>query len=100
MQYEALQNRFNSKLSDVFVQVERAEDEEKENDEEETYVAQKKSERGFRVLVEKNDSGKNTSNFALIVHDTQNNKWNIKRTLVDLEWLRDNLKKDFPFCYV
>ena len=59
-----------------------------------------KVQKGFTIVVEKNDLGKNLKSFNLVVSHSSKRKWNIQRSLVDLVWLRDNLRKDFPFEYV
>lgn len=52
------------------------------------------------IVVIPNKQKKNLKKFNLEVTDNNQNKYGINRSLEDLTWLRNNLRIDFPFCYV
>ena len=68
---------------------------EDEDEDEDEPVAQ-----GYRVMVVKNKNQRNPKNFLFEVVDPQGKQNSIKRNLTDMIWLRENLRKDFPYSYV
>lgn len=91
-------NVFESNAGEVFKDVQEIEENQDNEDcdltEYETNVE------SYLVLVNKNKHGKNSKTFELTVHDKNKKKTLINRTMVDLLWLRDNFKKEFPYSYV
>lgn len=55
---------------------------------------------GFKILVIRNKKNENTKNFEFEVNDENGRKHRINRDLTDMNWLRNHLRKDFPYSYV
>jgi hypothetical protein len=55
---------------------------------------------GYRITVVHNKQQKNSKNFQFNVMDINGKTHMIKRNLTDMIWLRNNLRKDFPYSYV
>ena len=55
---------------------------------------------GYKILVLKNKNYINTKKFEFEVVDSKGENIRIKRNLTDMIWLRNNLRKDFPYSYV
>jgi hypothetical protein len=55
---------------------------------------------GYKILVIRNKKNANTKNFEFEVVDGQGQTHRIFRNLTDMNWLRNNLRKDFPYSYV
>lgn len=56
--------------------------------------------KGLRLLVEKSTTGKNTKKIKIKVLKKNEKPYTITRSNADFEWLRNNLRKDFPFYHV
>lgn len=89
---------FESNAGEVFKDVKEIE----ENNDNEDYdlTEYETNVESYLVLINKNNNGKNSKTFELTVYDKNKKKTIIKRTMIDLLWLRDNFKKEFPYSYV
>jgi hypothetical protein len=55
---------------------------------------------GYRITVIHNKQNINSKKFKFNVMDVNNKTHSINRDLTDMIWLRNNLRKDFPYSYV